>query len=63
MIAVRELEPGPREGVVEILRIGHELLADLVVDRVDFHRHVGIGHHRHDTLGRIGRDRPACPLP
>ena len=55
----------------EIGRIGHEFLTDRVIARVHLHRHVVVGHHRHDTLGRIGGiarhvlfadiDRPPLP--
>ena len=54
-VAVGQLEPGAGEGVLEVLRIGHELLADPVVDRVHLHRHVGVGHHRHAALRRVRR--------
>ena len=54
-VAVGQLEPGAGEGVGEILGIGAETLADLVVDRIDLHRHVGVGHHRHFPLRRVRR--------
>ena len=53
-VTVGQLEPCAGKAIVEVSRIGHELLADAAIDRVNLHRHVGIGHHRHDTLSRIG---------
>ena len=44
-VAVQQLEPGPREGVGELVRVRQEPSADLVVDRVDAQRQVG-GEHR-----------------
>jgi hypothetical protein len=54
-VAVGELEPGPREGVVQRLRIGQEAPRDLLVDGVHTQRHVGGGHHRRVALGRVVR--------
>ena len=44
-VAVGQLEPGPREGVPEILGIGAKPVHDLAIGRVHLHRHVGVGHH------------------
>ena len=54
-VAVGEFEPSPREGVCEVVRVGHEFLADLVIDRIDFHRHIRVCHHRLYVLGQVSR--------
>ncbi len=53
-IAMRQFEPCAGKAILEIGLIRHELFADGAIGRVHLHRHVGIGHHRHDTLGRVG---------
>ncbi len=53
-VAVGQLEPGARKRVREILGIGTEFLTNLIVDGVNLHRHVGIGHDRIPTHRRIG---------
>ena len=50
-----QLEPRTAEGIGEVVRVGAELLADFVVNRVCLHRHVSVGHQRHGALGRVGR--------
>ena len=49
-VAVRELEPGAREGVGELVRVLHEATRDLFVDRVHAQRQVGGQHRRHQLL-------------
>ena len=44
-VAVRQLEPRPREGVRELVRVLQEAPRDRLVDRVDAQREVG-GQHR-----------------
>ena len=46
-IAVRQLEPGAGKGVLEIRRILAKARHDLAIGGIHFHRHVGVGHHRH----------------
>jgi len=50
---MRQLEPGAREGLGEVLRVLTEPLRDLAVRGVHLHRHVGIGHDRIATDRRI----------
>jgi hypothetical protein len=45
-VAVGELEPGPGEGVGELVGVLVEALGDLGVDRVVAQGHVGRGHRR-----------------
>ena len=54
-VAVRELEPRAREGVVERLRILMEALGDLEVRRVGAERDVGGAHGRTHLLARVMR--------
>ena len=49
-----QFEPCTCKGVGKIVRICDELLTDLVVDRIDLHRHVRIRHHRVVVERRIG---------
>ena len=53
-VAVGQFEPSPGKRIVEIDRIRHEFLTNRIVDRVDFHRHIGVRHHRIVTFVRIG---------
>ena len=52
-VAVRQLVPGPREGVREFLRIAHEAPRNLLVSRIHPHREVGRRHHRGVPRRRI----------
>src|SRR5690554_1338912 len=52
-VPVSQLEPGTGEAILEVFRICHELLTDGAVLRVHLHGHVGVGHHRVVTLGRV----------
>ena len=52
-VAVRELEPGPRERVGELVRILQEAPRDLLVGRVEAQRQVGGQHGRHMLLRRV----------
>ena len=54
-VAVRELEPGARERVGELVGVLVEALRDLEVDRIFSHRDVGGGHHRRVPLGLVMR--------
>ena len=54
-VAVRQLEPGAREGVGQLGRVLHEAARDLLVGRVDAQRQVGRRHHRRVALGFVMR--------
>ena len=52
-VAVRQLEPGPRERVGELLRVLVEPSRDRPVDRVHAQREVGRQHHRGRCARRV----------
>ena len=56
-VAVQELKPGSREGVLEVFRILLKALHDLAVRRVALQGDVGREHHRVDLRRRVVRVR------
>ena len=56
-VAVRQLEPGAREGVGELVGVGEEAARDLLVGRVEAQRQVGGEHRRRQALRRVVRVR------
>ena len=66
-VAVRELEPGPRECVRKLVRVLEEAPRDLLVGRIEAQRKVGREHRRRVPLRRVVRvgtePAPAPPLP
>ena len=54
-IAVAQLEPSAREGIVELRRVGEEAFGNLAIFRVHLQRHVGGGHHRRHALAGVAR--------
>ncbi len=56
-VAVRQLEPGAREGVGKGLRVLVEAARNLLVGGVHAQRQVGRGHHRRVLLRRVVRIR------
>ena len=56
-VAVGQLEPGTGERVGERLRVLHEAARDFLVGRIHAQGHIGGGHHRRMTPGRVMRVR------
>ena len=49
---MRQFKPGPSKGQFVCLRILIKLFANLAVSRIEFQRHIGIGHHGISMLAR-----------
>ena len=62
-VAVEQLEPGPGEGVGELVRVLVEALRDRRVDRIHLQRQVRGQHHRRVPLATGRARRARCPGP
>ena len=56
-IAMRQLEPGAREGIGELFRILQEAMRNRPIDRIELHRHIRRGHDRRMAFGGVMRIR------